>query len=78
MTTIKSDWEDFIDSLDDEVIDTGDTGPARKTYPCGQCAGTGKWSGGTNRYGNDKCLACQGRGYFVTSPEFRAKSRAKV
>lgn len=70
-------FEDFIDNLPTEI----EGKRAQKTaerFPCGQCGGTGKWSGGTNRHGNSYCLACAGRGYFTTSPEFRAKRRAAV
>lgn len=72
-----SSFDDFIDSLANEPIQTR---PARveERFPCGQCAGTGRWSGGTNRHGNSNCLACKGRGYFTTSPKFRADQRAKA
>ena len=49
----------------------------RKTFPCGQCAGTGLWSGGTNRHGNNKCLACKGKGHFLNSREDRSKLKAQ-
>jgi hypothetical protein len=48
------------------------------TYTCTRCNGTGKWNGGTNRYGNNKCLGCKGTGYYTTSPEHRAKARANA
>ncbi len=72
-----SDFDDFINSLPTEIEGQRGTKVERR-YTCGQCGGTGKWSGGTNRYGNSYCLACGGRGYFTTSPEFRAKRRAAV
>jgi len=68
-------FEDFVNSLPTE-IEGRRTAKVTHEYPCGQCAGTGKWSGGTNRHGNSKCLACQGRGFFTTSPDERAKHRA--
>ena len=71
-----SDFDAFIDSLPTEIV--GATRKATQEFPCGQCGGTGKWSGGTNRHGNSYCLACGGRGHFTTSPEFRAKRRAAV
>lgn len=70
-------FEDFIDSLPTE-IEGKRAQKAEERFPCGQCGGTGKWSGGTNRHGNSYCLACGGRGFFTTSPEFRAKRRAAV
>ncbi len=72
-----SDFNAFIDSLANQPL-TVRSAPASETFPCGQCGGTGKWSGGTNRHGNSKCLACKGKGYFTTSPKFRADQRAKV
>lgn len=55
-------------------LDTVETGKdTRQKWPCGNCAGTGIWHHGRNRYGNSKCNACQGRGYFLTSPEHRAR-----
>tara|TARA_R110002050_G_scaffold214146_3_gene350369 strand:+ start:407 stop:1246 length:840 start_codon:yes stop_codon:yes gene_type:complete len=69
-------FDAFIDSLADHepVVKTSST---RKTFPCGQCAGTGKWSGGTNRHGNSNCLACKGKGYFMTSREDRNKLKTQ-
>lgn len=68
-------FEDFIDNLPTEI-----EGPrarkAQERFPCGQCAGTGRWSGGVNKHGNSGCLACNGRGFFTTSPEYRAGRRA--
>lgn len=72
-----SDFDDFINSLPTEI--EGQRGhKVEQRFSCGQCGGTGKWSGGTNRHGNSYCLACGGRGYFTTSPEFRAKRRAAM
>jgi hypothetical protein len=70
-------FEDFIDNLPTEIEGPRTTKIAQK-FPCGQCGGTGRWSGGTNRHGNSHCLACGGRGYFTTSPEYRAKRRDAV
>jgi hypothetical protein len=70
-------FEDFVSNLPTEI-----EGPraarVEQRFSCGQCGGTGRWSGGTNRHGNSGCLACKGRGYFTTSPDFRAGQRAKV
>ena len=51
---------------------------AKETWPCPHCLGSGKWRGGVNRHGNDKCGPCKGKGHFKTSPEQRAKSRKKA
>lgn len=70
-----NDWDSFIDSLADEEIETKRETKVTKTYPCGQCGGTGMWAGGVNRRGNSKCIACQGRGFFTQSPQQREKAR---
>lgn len=45
-------------------------------WTCTHCGGTGLWSANrTNKHGNKKCNPCNGRGYFVTSPEFRKKAK---
>lgn len=72
-----SDFDAFIASLANEPLPTR-VMPVVEKYTCGQCGGTGKWNGGTNRHGNSDCLACKGKGFFTTSPEFRAKRRAAV
>jgi len=72
-----SDFDAFIDSLANLPLQTRNA-KVEQRFPCGQCAGTGKWSGGTNRHGNSFCIPCGGRGFFTTSPEFRAKRRAAV
>lgn len=43
---------------------------------CGVCSGTGNWRGRAGQ----SCYPCKGRGFleFTTSPEKRAKSRAKA
>lgn len=71
-----SDWDSFIDNLVEapQDIETKKVS-TEKTYPCGQCAGTGQWSGGVNSYGNSKCRACKGKGYFKTDPRKLAKQR---
>ena len=44
-------------------------------FPCEHCSGTGKWSRGRNSNGVDRCFACGGKGYFLTSAADRAKAR---
>ncbi|MEY4932552.1 MAG: Ralstonia phage [Pseudomonadota bacterium] len=68
-----SDFDAFVNSLIDEPIVR--TGATEQRFSCGQCGGTGKWSGGTNRHGNSNCLACKGKGYFTTSPKVRNDAR---
>lgn len=70
-----SDWDSFVDSLMEDDIPIATKRSSEKRYPCGQCAGTGLWSGGVNRYGNSKCRACRGRGYFKTDPRKLQKQR---
>lgn len=70
-------FEDFVSGLPTEIEGPRSSKPVQK-FPCGQCGGTGRWSGGTNRHGNSHCLACGGRGFFTTSPEYRAKRRDAV
>ena len=74
----------FLD-LEDDVTVGGEFRPQTKTgtsryakteqYPCAQCAGTGRWSGGVNRDGKGHCFACKGQGFFMTSPAAREKAR---
>jgi len=51
---------------------------ARPRHTCPRCAGSGKWSGGTNRYNNSDCIPCRGRGYFYTSHKDRLDRRNKA
>ena len=71
-----NDWNAFIDSLEDEQIVSKPTNRDIQKFPCQQCGGTGLWTARRqNRYGNDKCHACNGRGYFLTDEYTRAKAR---
>ena len=47
----------------------------REKFPCQPCAGTGRWSGGYNQHGENKCFACNGKGFFLTSELDRRKAR---
>lgn len=47
-------------------------------FPCSECAGTGRYRGRRVHQDKAHCFACRGKGYFLTSPEFRAKTRAKA
>jgi len=71
------DWNSFIDSL------THDTAPipmkksTEKLYPCGQCAGTGLYSGVRVHQEKTNCSACRGKGYFKTDPRKLEKARVQ-
>lgn len=68
-------WDDFVNDLAQApIVAAYPKAAARPTFPCGQCAGSGKWVGGSNRYGNSNCIACKGKGYFLSSREDRAKA----
>lgn len=71
------DWNAFIDSVKDEPLIVGSKSKPVTKYSCVECGGNGKWSGGTNRYGNSNCLSCKGRGYFVTSSDHRSKLKTQ-
>lgn len=44
-------------------------------YPCGQCHGTGKYHGPRVHQEKAHCFACRGTGYFLSSPEVRARQK---
>lgn len=46
-----------------------------KKFPCKACGGTGRWQGGTNHNGSSQCFSCNGRGFFKSSDQDRAKAR---
>lgn len=71
-----SDWDDFINSADQALPASTSTAP-KKTYPCGQCAGTGHYQGVLVHQGKTHCFACRGKGYFTKSPDQRAASKAR-
>jgi hypothetical protein len=66
-------WAAANDSDLDEVAAKPAT--EKEKHPCGECAGSGRWLHGTNRRGENKCFACQGRGFFLSSAQDRRKSR---
>ena len=68
---------DHLEDLDAFQADTYKTTKLQpKTWPCTQCAGTGKWQS-RGFYGKTgECFACKGVGSFTTAPEFRAKKKA--
>jgi len=72
-----SSWDSFVDSLVDNPQPIETKRSNDKRFPCGQCAGTGMWSGDVNRHGNAKCNACRGRGYFKTDPRKLKQQRER-
>ena len=71
-----SSFDSWLDEVDQDTLETKANQP-RKTYPCGQCAGTGIWRGGYVNPTSGKCHACRGKGYFLTSPRQRERAKAK-
>ncbi len=69
-----TDWDD-LDELPETNERTKRVAAANPKIPCDHCAGTGRWSGGTNQYGNSKCHACNGRGHFHTTAVDRQQKR---
>ena len=78
---MSNDWDDFVNGLANEPLPastkaTGGKDAKTTKFPCQVCQGTGLWTARRiNRHGNDKCNACQGRGYFLTSERDRQKAR---
>lgn len=70
-------FDNFIDSLADDPIPAAAKGTQVK-HPCGQCAGTGRYQGARIHQPKSECFACRGKGYFLTSAQDRAKSRASA
>lgn len=61
-------------------LDDFDSAPARpaqdqQRFVCPSCQGTGKYRGVRVHQERSDCFACRGRGYFLTSPQQRAKAR---
>lgn len=65
---------DFNDLETDLQSDVKQAMP-RETFPCGHCGGTGVWRSGYGHSGN--CHACNGRGFFYTSPADRYAAKQK-
>lgn len=63
-----------LDDLDDAPTRQA---KAQEKFPCVKCAGTGQWTGGYVNITTRKCFACNGCGFFLTSPEQHAKSHKK-
>lgn len=59
-------------------LEVNETVKEREKFPCQHCRGTGTWVGGYARRIEGKCHACNGKGYFFTSPEQRLRARQKA
>lgn len=82
MTTKRTPTDDISASLlalDDFDAKTDKAAPAkpRQTYPCGQCAGTGRYQGARVHQPKGHCFACGGRGYFLQAPRDRERNRVR-
>lgn len=71
------DWDSFIDNLIEEPVDIPLKKSTQKTYPCGQCAGTGMYQGARVHQEKKHCFACRGKGYFKTDPRKLAQQRER-
>ena len=69
------DWDSFIESIasDDTPVQLKQS--TEKRYPCGQCAGTGLYTGVRVHQEKQQCFACRGKGYFKTDPRKLEKAR---
>jgi hypothetical protein len=70
-----NDWNSFVNSLNDDSTSIPTKASAEKRYPCGQCAGTGIYSGVRVHQEKRECFACRGKGYFKTDPRKLARAR---
>lgn len=52
--------------------------PNVKKFPCGQCAGTGRYQGARVHQEKSHCFACKGTGYFKTDPRKLQQARQKA
>jgi hypothetical protein len=69
------DWNSFIDTLVEDTAPIPLKQSTEKQYPCGQCAGTGLYSGVRVHQEKTNCFACRGKGYFKTDPRKLEKAR---
>ena len=80
-----SDWDEFVNDLIEQPEAIATKASTEKRFPCGQCAGTGVYSGARIHQEKRHCFACRGRGWFKTDPrklkqqrEARAAKRASL
>lgn len=71
-------WDDFISELDAAPLPAA-TKPekSKKTFPCGQCHGTGLYQGPRVHQEKAHCFACRGVGSFKTDPR-KLEARRKA
>ena len=72
-----SDWNSFIDTLVEDTAPIPLKKTTEKQFPCGQCAGTGVYSGVRVHQEKTNCFACRGKGYFKTDPRKLEKARVQ-
>lgn len=68
--------ETEADRMAKEITGGHTTNTSDKRYPCERCRGRGVVTFGYVNIRQGKCHACRGRGFFKTSPEQRAQSKA--
>lgn len=69
------DWDSFVESLAEDTAPIPLKKTSEKQYPCGQCGGTGLYSGVRVHQEKTNCFACRGKGYFKTDPRKLEKAR---
>jgi len=78
---MQDDFDNFVEDLmagDSAELKAAPTKQSNaQRFDCGQCGGTGKWSGGRNTRGDLHCYACNGRGYFKTDPRKLKQQRER-
>jgi hypothetical protein len=72
-----ADWDVFIDNLSEEPDSIQTRTKAEVRFPCGECAGTGRYSGPRVHQEKSHCFACRGRGYFKTDPRKLKQQRER-
>ena len=71
------DWNSFIDTLVEDTAPIPLKKTTEKQFPCGQCAGTGIYSGVRVHQEKTNCFACRGKGSFKTDPRKLEKARVQ-
>lgn len=69
------DWSDLETPIDQIEVKHGGE---REQFPCQACGGSGLYRGVRVHQEKRECFACRGRGYFLTSPQARAKAKASA
>ena len=66
--------DDFLALGTDDLSADSRTAKARETFPCGECAGSGRYQGRRTQQTKAHCFACCGKGYFLSSAADRRKA----